>query len=169
MTPRAELMAFWVEAEERVVTEVTRRLSASALEHYRRPPLDLRPRIEALVAAYRAATAGDGGALDDFLADVGRKRLHQGYGLAELLALLDTLCDVAWEEAAAAFAPRGAASFDDLRRLADVLKRGKSRLALLYVAETAEERAALGHLSAAFSEFLKLRKTERGGGENTVG
>jgi hypothetical protein len=154
------LAFFLFDAEERIVNEVTRRLRESSLDHYRQmETIDLRPRIEAHFAAYREAVlSGDGTIFSSYVADIGRKRLQQGYGLEELLFVLDTLFDAAWEEAAEAWRGRGAEAFDDLRRLARGASWGKGRLATVYAEESKKERAALRRLSGAFDEYLRLRK-----------
>jgi hypothetical protein len=157
------LALFLFEAEERIVNEVTKRLRQSALEHYRQmETIDLRPRVQANFDAYRESVlSGDAAFFGSYLAHVGGKRLQQGYRLEELLFVLDTLFAVVWEAAAAAWRERGAQAFDDLRRLADGISRGKGRLATVYEETTKKERAALGRLSAAFDEYLKLRKASR--------
>ncbi len=157
------LALFLFEAEERTVNEVTKRLRQSALEHYRQmETIDLRPRIQADFDAYRESVlSGDAAPFCSYLADIGRKRLQQGYRLEELLFVLDTLFAVVWKAAAAAWRERGAQAFDDLRRLADGISRGKARLATAYEEEAKKERAALGRLSAAFEEYLKLREASR--------
>jgi predicted DNA-binding transcriptional regulator YafY len=161
------LALFLFEAEERIVNEVTKRLRQSALEHYRQmETIDLRPRVQADFDAYReSALAGDAEPFCSYLADIGGKRLQQGYRLGELLFALDTLFAVVWETAAAAWRERGAQAFDDLRRLADGISRGKGRLATLYEEKAKKERAALGKLSAAFDEYLRLRKAYRDEGQ----
>jgi hypothetical protein len=157
------LALFLFEAEERIVNEVTKRLRQSTLEHYRRmETIDLRPRVQANFDAYRESVlSGDAALFGSYVADTGRKRLQQGYRLEELFFALDTLFAVVWEAAAAAWRERGAQAFDDLRRLADGISRGKGRLATAYEEETKKERAALGKLSAAFDEYLRLRKASR--------
>jgi len=157
------LALFLFEAEERIVNEVTKRLRQSTLEHYRRmETIDLRPRVQANFDAYRESVlSGDAALFGSYVADTGRKRLQQGYRLEELLFVLDTLFAVVWEAAAAAWRERGAQAFDDLRRLADGISRGKGRLATLYEEMAKKERAALGKISAAFDEYLRLRKASR--------
>lgn len=154
------LALFLFDAEERIVNEVTRRLRESSLDHYRRmETVDLRPRVEANYGAYREAVlSGDGGIFSSYVADIGRKRLQQGYGLEELLFVLDALFEVLWEEAAEAWRGRGAEAFDDLRSLARGISWGKDRLATVYAEESKKERAALRRLSGAFDEYLRLRK-----------
>lgn len=157
------LALFLFEAEERTVNEVTKRLRQSALEHYRQmETIDLRPRVQANFDAYRESVlSGDAALFGSYVADVGRKRLQQGYRLEELLFVLDTLFAVVWEAAAAAWRDRGTQAFGDLRRLVDGISRAKGRLATVYEEEAKKERAALGRLSAAFDEYLRLRKASR--------
>lgn len=157
------LSSFLYEAEEHVVNEVTKRLRESALDHYRQmETIDLRPRIQAHFDAYREAVlAGDASPFSAYVADVGRKRLQQGYGLEELLLVLDTVFDVVWEAAGTAWERRGARAFADLKRLAEGISWGKDRLTTVYEEEARKERAALYRLSAAFDEYLKLRKASR--------
>ena len=99
------LASFLFDIEECVVNEVTKRLRASALDHYRQmETIDLRPRIQVHFDAYRQALlSGDPAPFRAYVADIGRKRLQQGYGLDELLLVLDTLFDVVWEEATKAW------------------------------------------------------------------
>jgi hypothetical protein len=160
------LAFFLFDAEERIVNETTRRLRESPLEHYRQmETLDLRPRMEAHYAAYREAVlSGDGAVFASYVADIGRKRLQQGYDLEELLVVLDTLFETVWETAAAAWRERGAEAFDDLKRLAQGVSWGKDRLATVYAEESKKERAALRRLSAAFDEYLRLRHPPGGEG-----
>jgi hypothetical protein len=157
------LASFLFEIEECVVNEVTKRLRASALDHYRQmETIDLRPRIQVHFDAYRQALlSGDPAPFRAYVADVGRKRLQQGYGLDELLLVLDTLFDVVWEEATKAWEGRGAQAFADLKTLAEAVSWGKDRLATVYEEEARKERAALCRLSAAFDEYLRLRKASR--------
>jgi hypothetical protein len=154
------LASFLFEAEEYVVNEVTKRLRESTSDHYRQmETIDLRPRIQANFDAYREAVlAGDATPFSAYVADVGRKRLQQGYGLEELLLVLDTVFDVVWEAASTAWESRGAQAFDDLKRLAEGISWGKDRLTTVYEEEARKERAALRRLSAAFDEYLRLRK-----------
>jgi len=154
------LAFFLFDAEERIVNETTKRLRESPLDHYRQmETIDLRPRMEAHFAAYREAVlSGDGAVFGSYVADIGRKRLQQGYGLEELLFVLDTLFETVWETAAEAWQGRGAEAFDDLRRLARGVSWGKDRLATVYAEESKKERAALRRLSFAFDEYLRLRK-----------
>ncbi len=161
-----ELATLLFEAEERVVNEVTKRLRESPLDHYRRmETIDLRPRIQANFAAYRdALLSGDAAPFRAYVADVGRKRLQQGYGLDELLLVLDTMFDVMWEAASEAWEGRGPGAFADLKTLAEGISWGKDRLATVYEEEARKERAALVRLSAAFDEYLKLRRASRDGG-----
>ena len=155
------LAFFLFDAEERIVNETTERLRESPLDHYRQmETIDLRPRMEAHFAAYREAVlSGDGTIFASYVADIGRKRLQQGYGLEELLFVLDTLFETVWETAAEAWRDRGTEAFDDLRRLAQGVSWGKDRLATVYAEESKKERAALRRLSFAFDEYLRLRKT----------
>jgi len=155
------LAFFLFDAEERIVNETTERLRESPLDHYRQmETIDLRPRMEAHFAAYREAIlSGDGTIFASYVADIGRKRLQQGYGLEELLFVLDTLFETVWETAAEAWRDRGTEAFDDLRRLAQGVSWGKDRLATVYAEESKKERAALRRLSFAFDEYLRLRKT----------
>ena len=154
------LAFFLFDAEERIVNEMTKRLRESSLDHYRQmETIDLRPRIEAHFAAYREAVlSGDGAIFGSYVADIGRKRLQQGYGLEELLFVLDTLFETVWETAAEAWRGRGAEAFDNLKRLAEGVSWGKDRLATVYAEESRKERTALRRLSAAFDEYLRLRK-----------
>jgi hypothetical protein len=154
------LASFLFEVEEYVVNEVTKRLRESALDHYRQmETIDLRPRIQVHFDAYREALlSGDATPFRTYVADIGRKRLQQGYGLAELLLVLDKLFDVVWEEATKAWEGRGAEAFADLKTLAEGVSWGKDRLATVYEEEARKERAALSRLSAAFDEYLRLRK-----------
>jgi hypothetical protein len=154
------LAFFLFGAEERIVNEVTGRLRESSLDHYRRmETIDLRPRVEAHYGAYRESVlSGDGSIFSSYVADIGRKRLQQGYGLEELLFVLDALFEVIWAEAAAEWRGRGAEAFADLGRLARGISWGKDRLATVYAEESKKERAALRRLSGAFDEYLRLRK-----------
>jgi hypothetical protein len=158
------LASFLFEIEECAVNEVTKRLRESALDHYRQmETIDLRPRIQIHFEAYRQAIlSGDPTPFRDFVADVGRKRLRQGYGLDELLLVLDTLFDVVWDEATAAWVERGAEAYADLKVLAEGVLWGKDRLATVYEEEARKERAALCRLSAAFDEYLRLRRASQG-------
>lgn len=81
------LASFLFEVEEHAVNEVTKRLRESALDHYRQmETIDLRPRIQANFDAYRQAVlSSDAAPFRAYVADIGRKRLQQGYGLGELL------------------------------------------------------------------------------------
>lgn len=156
------LMLFLYEAEEHIVNETTARLRASSSQHYRgMETIDLRPRMQALFEAYRESVMkGDSELIATFTDDIGRKRLQQEYDLDELLLVLNTLAAVVWETAAAAFAPRGAEAFDDLRRLAEATLWSKDSLARAYAEEMKQERAAFGRLNQAFSEYLKIRYTD---------
>jgi len=162
-----ETLNFFLETKrDEVAAEVVRRLHASELEHYRQIPTeDLRPRILALYDAYRASVlAGDHLALHDFLTAVAHKRLQQGYGLEELLLLVNALFDVTWEEAARAFEGRLGEAFDDLRRLAQGFIWAKGDVAVAYAQTTAEEREALRRLNTAFNAYLRLKHENEGGG-----
>jgi len=158
----AELLArFLYAAEERVVSDVTKWLRESPVEHYRQmETIDLKPRMQALYEAYRESVlAGTPDLVHAFTADVGRKRLQQGYRLEELLFVVDTLAAAVWNAASDAFRPRGADAFDDLRRLALGIYWSKDRLATVYAEEAKEDLVALRRLSAAFHEYLRLRRT----------
>lgn len=154
------LTAFLFEAEDQIVDDITRRLRTSSLEHYRQmETIDLGPRMEALYVAFRESViTGDPGPINAFTADIGRRRLQQGYDLEELLYVLDMLFAATWGAAEAAFRERGAEAFDDLRRIAEVVSSGKGRLATVYAEESAKERQALQHLTAAFQEYLNVRR-----------
>jgi hypothetical protein len=154
------LALFLFSAEEDLVNDVTRRLRESSLEHYRKmETIDLRPRMQAHFVAYRESVlTGDAGIFSAYIADIGRKRLQQGYGLPELQLVLDTLFDVVWEAAAETWRDRGAGAFADLKRLAQGVAWGKDRLATVYAEESKKERAALRRLSTAFDEYLRLRR-----------
>ena len=157
------LASFLSEVEEHTVNEVTKRLRASALDHYRRmETIDLRPRVQANFDAYRQAVlSGDAAPFRAYVADIGRKRLQQGYGLGELLLVLDTLFDVVWEAAGKAWEGRGAQAYGDLKTLAEGVSWGKDRLATVYEEEARKERSALRRLSAAFDEYLRLRRASQ--------
>jgi hypothetical protein len=161
---RTPLMLFLFEAEEHIVNEVTARLRASPSEHYRGMQIvDLRPRMQALFEAYRESVVKeDSEFIAAFVNDIGRKRLQQEYGLDELLLVLNTLAAVVWERAAAAFAPRGAGAFGDLRLLAEAIMWSKDSLARVYAQEMKQERAAFGRLNKAFSDYLKTRYSDKG-------
>lgn len=167
------LAFFLFDAEERIVNEMTRRLRESSLDHYRQmETIDLRPRMQAHFLAYREAVlSGDGTIFASYVADIGRKRLQQGYGLGELLFVLDTLFATVWETAAEAWRDRGAEAFDDLQLLAEGVSWGKDRLTTVYAEESKKERAALRRLSGAFDEYLRLRKASgsEGGDEKKRG
>jgi hypothetical protein len=153
------LAVFLFEAEEEIVNEITRRLRESALEHYRQmETIDLRPRVQDLYVAYRESVlSGDETIFSVYVGDIGRTRLHQGYGLEELLFVLDAVFDVVWEAATAALGEMGDA-LPDFKRLALGVSSGKGRLATVYAEESKKERAALRRLSAAFDEYLRLRR-----------
>ena len=154
------LVIFLHDYEESVVNDITARVRASSSEHYRRmETIDLRPRMQALFEAYRAAVlAADAGPVNAFTADVGRKRLQQGYGLPELLIVVDALEAAVWEGAATAWRDRGAAAWPDLRRLAAAISWTRSGLALAYAEETKEEKAILRRVNTPFHDYLRLRK-----------
>jgi hypothetical protein len=158
------LMLFLYDAEEHIVNEITARLRASSSAHYRiMETIDLRPRMQALFEAYRESVVNDDSELiAAFINDIGRKRLQQEYDLDELSLVLNTLAAVVWETAAAAFAPRGAEAFDDLRLVAEAIMWSKDSLARVYAEEMKQERAAFGRLNQAFSEYLKIRYTDKG-------
>ncbi len=157
------LMLFLYEAEEPIVNEITARLRASSSSHYRAmETIDLRPRMQDLFEAYRESVVkGDRELIAAFMNDIGRKRLQQEYGMDELLLVLNILAAVVWETAAAAFAPRGAEAFQDLRLLAEAIMWSKDSLARVYAEEMKQERAAFGRLNQAFSEYLKIRYTDK--------
>lgn len=158
MSPET-LTVFLETKRDEVAGEVVRRLHESELEHYRQIPTeDLRPRILALYDAYRASVlAGNHEALHEFLTAVAHKRLQQGYGLEELLLLVNALFDVTWAEAAQAFGGRNAEAFEDLRRLAQGFIWAKGDVAVAYAQTTAEEREALRRLNTAFNVYLRLK------------
>ena len=160
----APLMLFLYDAEEPIVNEITARLRASSSSHYRAmETIDLRPRMQALFEAYRESVVkNDNEPISSFINDIGRKRLQQEYDLDELLLVLNILAAVVWETAAAAFAPRGAEAFKDLRLLAEAIMWSKDSLARVYGEEMKQERAAFGRLNQAFSEYLKFRYTDKG-------
>ena len=158
------LMIFLYESEEHIVNEITARLRASSSVHYRGMEIiDLRPRMQALFEAYRESVVKhDSEMIAAFINDIGRKRLQQEYNLDELLLVLNVLAAVAWETAAAAFAPRGSGAFDDLRFLTEAVMWSKDSLARVYAQEMQEERAAFGRLNKAFSDYLKIRYSDKG-------
>jgi hypothetical protein len=157
------LTIFLFEVEERVVNEATKGLRLSPFEHYRQmETIDLRPRIQALFEAYRESVINDDPTLiRAFTADIGRKRLQQGYALRELLFVLDALADALWDAAAESFGARGAGAFGDFRRLARGIAWGKDCVATVFAEETKEDLAALRRLSAAFNDYLALRRGDR--------
>jgi hypothetical protein len=158
------LMLFLRSAEAHIVKEITARLRASSSEHYRAiEAIDLHPRMQALFEAYRESVVkNDYEPMVAFVNDIGRKRLQQEYDLDELLLVLNTLAAVVWETAAAAFAPRGMEAFDDLRLLVEAIMWSKDSLTRVFAEEMRQERAAFGRLNQAFSEYRKLRYTDKG-------
>lgn len=162
---RSPLAVFLFEAEEDIVNEITRRLRESELEHYRQmETIDLRPRVQDLYTAYRESVlSGDETIFSVYVGDIGRTRLHQGYGLEELLVVLDAVFDVVWEAATAAFREAGGEAVPDFKRLALAVSAGKGRLATVYAEESKKERAALRRLSVAFDEYLRLRRSSEEG------
>jgi hypothetical protein len=145
--------------EEHIINETTRRLRGSDSEHYRgMETIDLRPRMAALFEAFKASVlAADPTAVQEFVAEVGLKRLRQGYGLGELQFAVNTMDAVVWKTAREEFAEAGAGAFDALNRLSDVVGWAKDRLAVVCLDETLATEAKLRRLDDIFNEYLEKR------------
>ncbi|UCE27910.1 MAG: hypothetical protein JSW52_03920 [Candidatus Coatesbacteria bacterium] len=153
------LGSFLGESEERIINETTRRLRESDSEHYRDlETIDLRPRMAALYGAFKGSVlANDPTAVREFMAEVGLKRLRQGYDLGELQFAVNTMDAVIWETAREEFAEVGAGAFEALNRLSDVVGWAKDRLALVCLDETLATEAKLRRLDDIFNEYLEKR------------
>jgi hypothetical protein len=146
--------------EEDIVNETTLRLRESDSEHYHgMETIDLRPRIEALFEAFKTSVlASDGSFFSEFVAEVGLKRLRQGYNLSELQFAVNTMDTVVWEVAREDFAEAGADAFDALNRLSDAIGCAKDRLAIVCLDEVRTTEAKLRQLDNIFNEYLEKRK-----------
>lgn len=169
MAPRGinteELLRSFLDGrEEHIVNETTRRLRESESEHYRgMETIDLRPRMAALFRALRtSALSNDPAAAKEFIAEVGLKRLRQGYDLTELQFAVNTMDAVVWAAARKEFAPAGADAFLALNRLSDAVGWAKDRLAVVCLDEALATEAKLRRLDDIFHEYLE-KKTEAGG------
>jgi len=153
------LASFFDGNEEHIVNETTRRLRGSDSEHYRGlETIDLRPRMAALFEAFKGSVlANDPTAVQEFVAEVGLKRLRQGYDLGELQFAVNTIDAVTWETARDEFAEAGAGAFEALNRLSDAVGWAKDRLALACLDETLATEAKLRRLDDIFNEYLKKR------------
>ena len=146
--------------EEHIVNETTRCLRESDSEHYRgMETIDLRPRMAALFETFKGSVlASDPTAVQEFVAEVGRKRLRQGYDLGELQFAVNTMDVVVWKTAREEFAELGACAFDVLNRLSDAVGWAKDRLAVVCLDEALATEARLRRLDDIFNEYLEKRK-----------
>ncbi len=146
--------------EEDIVNEATRRLRASDSEHYREmETIDLRPRVAELYEAImRSVIENNREYVEEFMAEVGLRRLRQGYGLGELQYSVNNLDTVMWETARAEFTQYGADAFEALDRLSDAIGWAKDRLALVCLDETLATEAKLRELDDLFNDYLSKRK-----------
>jgi hypothetical protein len=146
--------------EEDIVNETTLRLRESNSEHYHgMETIDLRPRIAALFEAFKTSVlANDGSFFREFVADVGLKRLRQGYNLGELQFAVNTMDNVVWEAARGDFAEAGADAFEALNRLSDAIGCAKDRLAIVCLDEVRATEAKLRQLDDIFNEYLEKRR-----------
>jgi hypothetical protein len=145
---------------EDIVNETTLRLRESDSEHYRgMETIDLRPRIAALFETFKTSVlARDGSFFSEFVAEVGLKRLRQGYNLRELQFAVNTMDAVVWEVAREDFAEAGPDAFEALNRLSDAIGCAKDRLAIVCLDEVRATEAKLRQLDDIFNEYLEKRK-----------
>lgn len=160
VTTQDLLVTFLEGKEEDIVNEATRRLRVSNSEHYREmETIDLRPRVAELYEAVKQSVLGvDRKYVEEFMAEVGLKRLRQGYGLGELQYSVNNLDTVIWETARVEFAEYGAGAFEALQRLSDAIGWAKDRLALVCLDETLATEAKLRELDDLFNDYLSKRK-----------
>jgi hypothetical protein len=145
---------------EDIVNETTLRLRESDSEHYRgMETIDLRPRIAALFEAFKTSVlANDGSFFSEYVAEVGLKRLRQGYNLCELQFAVNTMDTVVWEIAQEDFAETGRYAFEALNRLSYTIGCAKDRLAVVCLDEIRTTEAKLRQLDDIFNEYLEKRK-----------
>jgi len=160
VTTQDLLVAFLEGKEEDIVNEATRRLRKSDSEHYREmETIDLRPRVAELYEAIMPSVIENNREyVEEFLAEVGLRRLRQGYGLRELQYSVNNLDTVIWEAASAEFAQYGSDAFEALNRLSDAIGWAKDRLALVCLDETLATEAKLRELDDLFNDYLSKRK-----------
>jgi hypothetical protein len=146
--------------EEDIVNEATRRLRASDSEHYREmETIDLRPRVAELYEAIMQSVIEENRKfVEEFMAQVGLKRLRQGYDLRELQYSVNNLDTVIWDTARTEFAGYGSDAFEALQRLSDAIGWAKDRLALVCLDETLATEAKLRELDDLFNDYLSKRK-----------